>query len=60
MRVKAYVRSLIGIEVADSAVVGEKVATCEHLRRKVNVPVVLEEPIVFELVQVWKSEGLGW
>lgn len=38
-----------GVEVADSAVVGEEVTATEQLRGEVDIALVLEKAIVFEL-----------
>ena len=44
-----YLRCLVGAEVTDAAMVREEVTTAKQLRGEVNVAIVLEEAIVFEL-----------
>ena len=44
-----HLRCLVQVEVSDAAVVGEQVAAAQQLRSEVNVTIVLEEAVVFEL-----------
>jgi len=48
VRIKRYLLSLFGVEVTNSSVVGEQIATWEKFSSKVDVSVVLEETIVAE------------
>ena len=50
-----YLRCLVGVEVADAAVVGEEVTAAQQLSRKVDVAVVLEEAVVVKLNNRSKS-----
>ena len=50
-----YLRSLVGAEVADAAVVGEEVTAAEQLCREVDVAVILEEAVVVKLNKSRKS-----
>ena len=44
-----YLRSLVWAEVTDTAMVGEQVTTAKQFCGEVDVAIILEEAIVFEL-----------
>ena len=44
-----YLRSLVWAEVTDAAMVGEQVTAAEQFCGEVDVAIILEEAIVFEL-----------
>ena len=46
---RADLRSMVRSEVANSAVISEEVTTAEELCGKVDISIVLEEPIVLKL-----------